>query len=377
MTRTLLLAALFVAPFTARADDAKPGIDAEAKAIVEKAIEAQGGKEALAKYKASSSKVKGEMALFGLDIPFTGEIVSMEPDKIYSEIQAAVQGQQMAIVQVVNGDKEAVDAILDSEIIQGVSFVGSTPIAQYIYARATANGKRAQCFGGAKNHMIVMPDADIDQAADALIGAGFGAAGERCMAISVAVPVGEETADRLIAALVPRVETLKVGDGTDKGITIGPLINDWAVRGVMSLIDDSVSKGASILAGGNRLGLGESFIEPTLLTGATDDMRVSREEIFGPVLPIFRFEEEQEVIDRANDTEVGLACYFYSRDVGRVFRVSDALEYGMVGINEVIIANAMAPFGGVKESGQGREGSKYGLDDYLEIKYMCMGGIDR
>jgi succinate-semialdehyde dehydrogenase/glutarate-semialdehyde dehydrogenase len=145
----------------------------------------------------------------------------------------------------------------------------------------------------------------------------------------------------------------------------------------MGFIDDAVSKGACAIAGGRRSVMGGSFIEPTILTGVTDDMRVFREEIFGPVAPLFKFKTEEQAIAMANDTEFGLACYFYSRDIGRIWRVGEGLEYGIVGINEGIISNAMAPFGGVKESGQGREGSKYGMDDYLEIKYMCMGGIDK
>jgi succinate-semialdehyde dehydrogenase/glutarate-semialdehyde dehydrogenase len=145
----------------------------------------------------------------------------------------------------------------------------------------------------------------------------------------------------------------------------------------MGFIEDAVSKGARVIAGGHRSALGGSFIEPTILTQVSDDMRVFREEIFGPVAPLFKFTTEQEAIAMANDTEVGLACYFYSRDIGRIWRVGEGLEYGIVGINEGIISNEMAPFGGMKESGQGREGSKYGLDDYLEIKYMCMGGIDK
>jgi len=152
----------------------------------------------------------------------------------------------------------------------------------------------------------------------------------------------------------------------------GMMAND-----VMGFIDDAVNKGACVIAGGQRAALGGSFVEPTILTGVTEDMKVFREEIFGPVAPLFKFSTEAEAIAMANDTEFGLACYFYSRDIGRVWRVGEGLEYGIVGINEGIISNEMAPFGGVKESGQGREGSKYGLDDYLEIKYMCMGGIDK
>jgi succinate-semialdehyde dehydrogenase/glutarate-semialdehyde dehydrogenase len=182
----------------------------------------------------------------------------------------------------------------------------------------------------------------------------------------------DEFAEKLAAA----VKGLKIGNGTDDGVTIGPLINEGAADDVMSFVDDAVSKGARVIAGGQRSEMGSCFIEPTILTDVSDDMRVFREEIFGPIAPLFKFKTEEEAIAMANDTEFGLACYFYSRDIGRIWRVGEGLEYGIVGINEGIISNEMAPFGGVKESGQGREGSKYGMDDYLEMKYMCMGGID-
>ena len=171
--------------------------------------------------------------------------------------------------------------------------------------------------------------------------------------------------------------TLKMGNGADEGVTVGPLINEGAANDVAGFIADAVAKGAKVAAGGNLSDLGSCFIEPTVLTNVSDDMRVFQEEIFGPVAPLFKFRTEEEAIAMANDTEYGLACYFYTRDIGRIWRVGEALEYGIVGINDGIISNEAAPFGGVKESGQGREGSKYGLDDYLEIKYLCIGGIDR
>ena len=170
---------------------------------------------------------------------------------------------------------------------------------------------------------------------------------------------------------------LKVGDGISEGVTIGPLIDETAASDVMDFIKDATDKGATVVAGGSRAVQGGSFVEPTILTNVSEDMRVFKEEIFGPVAPLFSFKTEEDAIRMANNTEVGLASYFYSRDIGRVWRVAEALEYGIVGINEGLISNEMAPFGGVKESGQGREGSKYGLDDYLEIKYMCLGGLDQ
>ncbi|MCP4460745.1 MAG: aldehyde dehydrogenase family protein, partial [Cytophagales bacterium] len=169
---------------------------------------------------------------------------------------------------------------------------------------------------------------------------------------------------------------LNMGDGFTDGVTTGPLINKEAVSSIKDLVERSVSKGATILTGGTFTDLGENYFQPTILGNVTNDMPIAREEIFGPVAPLIVFDDEQEVIDMANDTNVGLSAYFYSRDIGRVWRVSEQLEYGMVGINEGILSNEAAPFGGVKESGMGREGSKYGLDDYLEIKSICMGGLD-
>ena len=170
---------------------------------------------------------------------------------------------------------------------------------------------------------------------------------------------------------------LKMGNGLDEGVNVGPVINAQAAGDIMEFVEDAVAKGANITIGGNRSDMGTCFVEPTILENASDDMRVFREEIFGPILPLFKFKTEDEAIAMANDTEFGLCAYFYARDIGRIWRVSEALEFGMVGINEGIISNEAAPFGGMKESGQGREGSKYGLDSYQEIKYLCMGGIDK
>jgi len=201
-------------------------------------------------------------------------------------------------------------------------------------------------------------------------------AGQTCVCAN-RILVQEGCYDAFAEKLAEAVGQLKMGDGSQEGVNLGPLITEQAANDVISFIDDAVSKGAATVAGGKRSDLGANFVEPTILTNVTDEMRVFREEIFGPVAPLFKFETEEEAINMANDTEFGLACYFYSRDIGRIWRVAEALEYGIVGINEGIISNEMAPFGGIKESGQGREGSKYGLDDYLEIKYMCIGGIDK
>ena len=182
--------------------------------------------------------------------------------------------------------------------------------------------------------------------------------------------------DKFCDMLAEAAKNIKVADGFEDGAQQGPLINEAAVAKVESHVKDALSKGAKLLAGGQRHQLGGTFYEPTVLSGVTKEMLVAKEETFGPMAPVFKFETEEEAIETANDTEFGLAAYFYSRDIGRIWRVSEGLEYGIVGVNEGIISTEMAPFGGVKESGTGREGSKYGIEDYLEIKYLCMGGIN-
>ena len=243
-------------------------------------------------------------------------------------------------------------------------------------AACSATMKRTSMELGGNAPFIVFDDADLDAAVAGAIICKFRNAGQTCVCanrILVQEGIYDEFAERFIAATAD----LHLGEGTVEGVTMGPLINEGAANDVLEFIDEAVGKGANIVAGGSRSDLGSCFVEPTILTNVSDDMRVFREEIFGPVAPLFKFKTEAEAIAMANDTPFGLASYFFSRDIGRVWRVAEGLEYGIVGINEGIISNEMAPFGGVKESGQGREGSKYGLDDYLEIKYMCMGGIDK
>ena len=258
--------------------------------------------------------------------------------------------------QVVNGDKEAVDTILDSEIIQAVSFVGSTPIAQYIYSRACANGKRAQCFGGAKNHMIIMPDADMDQAADALVGAGYGAAGERCMAISVAVPVGEETADRLIEKLVPRIEKLKVGPYTaGDDVDFGPVVTGEAKQRIMGLIERGIEQGAELVVDNRTFSLqgyeDGFFVGPHLFDKVTPDMDIYKQEIFGPVLSTVRAGSYEEAIGLALDHEYGNGTAIYTRDGDTARDFAHRINIGMVGINVPIpVPLAYHTFGGWKKS---------------------------
>ena len=265
-------------------------------------------------------------------------------------------GLPAGVLQVINGDKEAVDTILDSEVIQGVSFVGSTPVAQYIYARATATGKRAQCFGGAKNHMIVMPDADMDQAADALVGAGYGAAGERCMAVSVAVPVGDETADRLIEKLVPRIEKLRVAPYTDgDDVDFGPVVTREAQQRILGLIDKGVEEGAKLVVDNRDFKLqgyeDGFFVGPHLFDHVTPDMEIYKTEIFGPVLSTVRAGSYEEALKLAMDHEYGNGTAIFTRDGDTARDFAHRVNIGMVGINVPIpVPLAYHTFGGWKKS---------------------------
>jgi malonate-semialdehyde dehydrogenase (acetylating)/methylmalonate-semialdehyde dehydrogenase len=268
-------------------------------------------------------------------------------------------GLPAGILNVVNGDKDSVDAILDDDIIQAVGFVGSTAIAHYVYSRGCAAGKRVQCFGGAKNHMIIMPDADMDQAVDALVGAGYGAAGERCMAISVAVPVGEDTADRLIAKLAPRVESLKIGPysgGND--IDFGPLVTKDAYTRVKGLVDQGVAEGAKLVVDGRNFRLqgyeNGYFIGGCLFDNVTKDMEIYRTEIFGPVLSVVRAKTYEEAIDLPMSHEYGNGAAIFTRDGDAARDFASRINIGMVGINVPIpVPLAYHTFGGWKKSGFG------------------------
>ena len=268
-------------------------------------------------------------------------------------------GLPKGILQVVNGDKEAVDAIIDHDVIQSIGFVGSTPIAEYIYARGCANGKRVQCFGGAKNHMIIMPDADLDQAADALIGAGYGAAGERCMAISVAVPVGKDTADKLIEKLIPRIESLKVGPYTaGSDADYGPVVTAAAKANILRLVETGVDQGAELVVDGRDFNLqgyeDGFFVGPHLFDHATKDMDIYTKEIFGPVLVCVRAETYEEALGLAMDHEYGNGTAIYTRDGDTARDFANRINIGMVGINVPIpVPLAYHTFGGWKKSAFG------------------------
>ena len=273
------------------------------------------------------------------------------------------------VLQVVNGDKESVDAILDNEVIQAVGFVGSTPIAQYIYGRAATNGKRAQCFGGAKNHMIIMPDADLDKAADALVGAGFGAAGERCMAISVAVPVGKKTADALIERLVPRIEKLKVGPYTaGADVDYGPLITKQAMERVKGLITSGVDQGATLVTDGRDFRLqgyeNGYFVGPTLFDNVTPEMDIYKQEIFGPVLSQVRAGSYDEALKLTMDNPYGNGTSIFTADGDTARDFASRVNVGMVGINFPIpVPLSYFSFGGWKKSAFG-DLNQYGPDAF-------------
>jgi len=286
-------------------------------------------------------------------------------------------GIPAGVINVVAGSTHEIGAELTSNAtVRKLTFTGSTPVGKQLMAECAQTVKRTSMELGGNAPFIVFDDADLDAAIDGAMASKFRNAGQTCVC-SNRLLVQSSIYDAFIEKLTTKVAALNVGNGAEDGVNIGPLIDENAANNIMSFIDDATSKDATVELGGNRSTLGSCFVEPTILSNVTEDMKVFKEEIFGPIAPVFKFDNEQQAIEIANNTEFGLACYFYTRDIGRVWRVAEALEYGIVGINEGIVSNEMAPFGGVKESGQGREGSKYGLDDYLEIKYMCLGGIDK
>ncbi|WP_292940450.1 NAD-dependent succinate-semialdehyde dehydrogenase [Novosphingobium sp.] len=260
--------------------------------------------------------------------------------------------------------------------VRKLSFTGSTRVGKILMAQAAENVTRLSLELGGNAPFIVFDDADLDAAADGLMASKFRNAGQTCVCAN-RVLVQDGVYDAFVERLRAKVAALVVGDGAAPGTTIGPLINAAAVDKVESLVADALAGGASALMGGNRSNAGAGFFEPTVLAGVTAQMAIASSEIFGPVVPLIRFKDEDEAVEIANDTPFGLAAYFFARDLGRVWRVMEALEYGMVGVNDGIISTEVAPFGGIKQSGLGREGSRHGLDEYLELKYCLMGGIGR
>lgn len=300
------------------------------------------------------------------------------PLSAFAFVELAEQaGIPKGVINVIAGNTSEIGSELTSNpIVRKLTFTGSTPVGKKLMAECAQTVKRTSMELGGNAPFIIFDDANIDEAVKGTIASKFRNAGQTCVC-SNRILVQESVYDTFIEKLTSKVKQFKLGDGTLEDVNIGPLINENAANDVLSFVEDAKSKGAKVILGGNKSQLGPCFVEPTILSEVTEDMKVFKEEIFGPVAPILKFKTENEAIDIANKTEFGLACYFYTRDIGRVWRVSEALEYGIVGINEGAISNEMVPFGGIKESGQGREGSKYGLDDYLEIKYLCMGGIDQ
>lgn len=258
--------------------------------------------------------------------------------------------------------------------VRKLTFTGSTPVGKVLMEQCAATVKKTSMELGGNAPFMVFEDADLDAAVQGALASKYRNSGQTCVC-SNRILVQDSVYDAFVAKLQAEVSAFTLGNGAEQGTSHGPMVNAKAVKDVELLVNDAIEKGATATVGGKPSSLGACFFEPTILTNATPDMRVFKEEIFGPVAPVFRFSTEEEAVAMANDTEFGLAAYFYTKDMGRIFRVGEALEYGIVGINEGVISNEMAPFGGVKESGSGREGSKYGMDDYLEIKYMCLGGI--
>lgn len=260
--------------------------------------------------------------------------------------------------------------------VRKLSFTGSTEVGATLLAQCAPTIKKTSMELGGNAPFIVFDDADLDAAVQGALASKYRNAGQTCVCANRLL-VQDGIYDAFAAKLKTAVEALKVGSGFEDGVTIGPLIDDNAVRKAEEHVADAVERGASVLTGGERHPLGGSFYRPTILVNVPRESKVFREETFGPVAPLFRFSTEAQAIEMANDTQFGLASYFYSRDIGRIMRVAEALECGIVGINEGLISTEVAPFGGVKASGIGREGSRYGIEDYLEIKYLCLGGINR
>ncbi|HEY0818886.1 MAG TPA: aldehyde dehydrogenase family protein, partial [Rhizobacter sp.] len=261
-----------------------------------------------------------------------------------------------------------------SDLVRHLSFTGSTEVGRILAAQCAPTIKKLSLELGGNAPFIVFDDADLDSAAEGALASKYRNAGQTCVCAN-RLYVQDSVYDAFVAKLTEKAKSIKVGNGFEPGVTQGPLIDDAAVAKVEKHVADAQAKGGRVLTGGKAFG--GRFYEPTVIANATSDMLCAREETFGPVAPVFRFKTEDEAIAAANNTEFGLASYFYSRDVGRIFRVGEALEYGMVGINTGLISTAEVPFGGVKQSGIGREGSHHGIDDYVEIKYLCLGDINR
>ena len=292
-------------------------------------------------------------------------------------VLAEEAGLPAGLMSVITGNSRAIGGEMTSNpTVTKLSFTGSTEVGRVLMQQCAPTIKKLALELGGNAPFIVFDDADLDSAVEGAIISKFRNSGQTCVCANrlfVQAGIYDKFAEKLAA----RVATFKVGNGMDEGVNQGPLINESAVLKVEEHIADVVAHGGTVAVGGKRHVLGHSFFMPTVLTGVTADMKIFREETFGPVAPLIKFKDEADVIELANRTEFGLASYFFSRDIGRIFRVAEALEYGMVGVNTGLISTAEAPFGGVKQSGLGREGSRHGIEDYLEIKYVCLGDINK
>ena len=290
-------------------------------------------------------------------------------------VLAEMAGIPAGVVNIVVGDAPSIGGEMTSNpAVKKVTFTGSTPVGKLLMKQSADTMKKISLELGGNAPFLVFDDADLDLAVEQAIASKYRNVGQTCVCAN-RFYVQAGIYDAFAAKFAEASKKLKVGNGVDEGVVAGPLIDERALAKVERLLKDALDKGASILTGGKQPALGGTFFEPTVLANATQDMAFARDEIFGPLAPLFKFETEEEAVSYANATEYGLACYFFTKDLGRAFRVSEQLQYGQVGVNAGVITTEVAPFGGVKESGVGREGSKYGCDDYLNIKYVCMGGI--
>ena len=297
----------------------------------------------------------------------------------YSALALAELGERAGIpagvFSVVTGSSGAIGGEMTSNpTVRKLTFTGSTEIGKLLMEQCAGTVKKTSMELGGNAPFIVFNDADLDEAVQGAMASKFRNTGQTCVCANRLL-VQEGVYEEFSAKLAAAVEEMRVGDGLQGETEQGPMIDMAAVEKVEEHIEDAIAKGAKVVSGGSRHDLGGTFFQPTVLAEVNTDMKVTREETFGPVAPLYRFETEEQALEMANDTEFGLAAYFYSRDIGRIWRVMEGLEYGIVGVNEGIISTEVAPFGGMKESGTGREGSKYGIEDYLEIKYGLIGGI--
>jgi len=315
-------------------------------------------------------------AAMGAGCPLVVKPASQTPfSALALAVLAEEAGVPAGVFSVLTGSAGAIGGEMTSNpIVRKVSFTGSTEIGRLLIQQSASTIKKVSMELGGNAPFIVFDDADLDAAVAGAMASKYRNAGQTCVCAN-RIYVHDAVYDEFARRLVKAVGDLKVGSGLDDGVNQGPLIDEAAVAKVREHIDDAVSHGGRVLIGGQPHALGGTFFQPTIIADVTPTMKVAREETFGPLAPLFRFHSDDEVIALANDTEFGLAAYFYSRDIGRIWRVAEGLEYGMVGINTGILSNEAAPFGGVKQSGLGREGSRYGLDDYMVMKYLCMGGI--